>query len=79
MAVEEVSKVNHLPPDTSVRVSAPGWLPALAGQALPIPPWRDLTVGPLQKEEKLNEFNVSTFPFFKEGCHARRVMTGWLE
>jgi len=26
MVVEEVSKVNHLPPDTAVRASVAGWL-----------------------------------------------------
>jgi hypothetical protein len=33
-----------------------------------------------KEEEKVIVLNISTFPSFsKEGCHARRVMTGWLK
>jgi hypothetical protein len=34
----------------------------------------------LNEEEKVNALLIFTFPSFaKEGCHARRVMTGWLK
>ncbi|MBE3095281.1 MAG: hypothetical protein IMZ52_09645 [Actinobacteria bacterium] len=33
-----------------------------------------------EEEEKVIILYIRTFPsFLKEGCHARRVMTGWLK
>jgi hypothetical protein len=46
----------------------------------PPPPGTSARVLLLSEEEKVNALLIFTFPSFaKEGCHARRVMTGWLK